>query len=63
MIIRIRYEGEGSHVRARVFTGPDRANCGLSGTLMIRLDDWPDFKAQMEKAGAEVLALDEKVIP
>lgn len=55
MIVRMRYEAEGAHVSVRVFTGPNPANCGLSGTLKIRLDDWPHYKAMMEDGGAEVL--------
>ena len=55
MIVRMRYEANGGHVRVRVFTGPKPSSCGFSGSLTIRLDDWLAFRHMMEMAGCSVL--------
>jgi hypothetical protein len=48
LLIRVRYDGQGSHVRARVFTAlePDRT-FPLHGTLIFRVEEFHAFRETM----------------
>jgi hypothetical protein len=48
LLIRVRYDGQGAHVRARVFTAlePDRS-FALHGTLIFRVEEFHAFRETM----------------
>ena len=48
LLIRIRFEGQGAHVRARVYTAmePDR-RFALHGTLIFRVEEFHAFRKTM----------------
>ena len=48
LLIHVRFEGQGAHVRARVFTAlePDRS-FALHGTLIFRVEEFHAFRKTM----------------
>ena len=63
LLIRVRYEGQGTHVSARVFTAlePDRT-FALRGTLIFRVEEFLAFRATLG-ALVEFVSDDFKVVP
>jgi hypothetical protein len=49
LLIRVRYEGQGAHVSARVFTAlePDRIFV-LRGTLIFRVEEFHAFRETID---------------
>lgn len=50
-LVRIRHEVLGGHVHMRVFVGKGLPNLtlGLAGNLVMRDDEFADFKRELEK--------------
>lgn len=41
---RVRYEIRGGHVHMRVFAGKGSMSLGLCGTLVMRVEEFEDFR-------------------
>jgi len=54
MVIKLRVDSTGSHVRATVFVGPDVDHLAGSGELCFRHDEWMAFSASLV-IGAETM--------
>lgn len=47
-LIRFQYKEQGGHTHVRMFTGKGTLSLGLAGTLILRNEEWADFKGEQE---------------
>ena len=45
VMFRVRYTNMGTHVRGRVYVGKPGTTLALSGTLIVRTEEWEAFCA------------------
>lgn len=44
MTFKLKHELRGGHVHIAVFSGPDRDHLGKCGDLVMRAEEWPEFR-------------------
>lgn len=50
-LFRVRWELLGGHVHMRVFAGKGTLSLGLAGTLVMRLEEFEDFRRELYRPG------------
>jgi hypothetical protein len=43
VLFKLKYQEQGTHVRAKLFVGPDEDHMALSGELCFRKEEWSEF--------------------
>lgn len=57
MTFKLNHELRGGHVHIAVFSGPDKDHLGKCGDLVMREEEWPEFRAIFQCADYEMSGL------